>query len=61
VLHRRNGKSRIELFNLSTDPNETMNRATEEGPRVAAMLKALSCEEDLDDDALPRDTKPKRP
>jgi arylsulfatase A-like enzyme len=61
VLHRRNGKTSIELFNLSTDPNETTDRATEQGPRVAAMLKALSREEDLDDDALPRDTKPKRP
>jgi arylsulfatase A-like enzyme len=55
VVHRRKGDPKIELFELEADPNEKTDLSAKHGPRVAAMLKALSAQEARDDDARPKD------
>ena len=57
VVHRRQGANQVELFDLAADSNETTDRSTEQAPRVAAMLRTLSRQEERDDDALPNDEK----
>lgn len=57
VVHRRRGDNQVELFDLAADSNETTDRSAEQMPRVAAMLRALSRQEERDDDALPNDEK----
>jgi arylsulfatase A-like enzyme len=61
VVHRGKDKDRVELFDLSRDPNEKTDRSSEQAARVTAMLKALSIQEELDDDALPNDDRSSKP
>jgi arylsulfatase A-like enzyme len=57
VLHRGQEKDRIELFDLSQDPNEIEDLSQEQASRVAALIRALAEQEKRDNDALPVDTK----
>jgi len=54
VVHRRKGADKIELFDLSVDPNETEDLSTKQPQRIATMLKALASQEKRDNDALPQ-------
>lgn len=57
VVQRKKDKTTVELFKLASDPNEKTDRAADQEKRVAVMLKALSAQEALDNDALPTDTR----
>ncbi len=56
VVHRRKGDDKIELFDLSADPNEKKDISAKQPQRVAAMIKALAVQEKRDNDAVPTAT-----
>ncbi len=55
VVHRNKEENKIELFDLSKDPFEKLDLASDQGLRVNEMLKALGEQEKKDNSALPHD------
>lgn len=56
VVHRGK-KSRTELYNLASDPNEKLNVASKYLRKVEELQHALTTQESLDNDSLPNDAK----